>query len=69
MDDGGNYLREVNLPNNYCNLTRYSFDSYVIEELKRVELELAENIKTWEKDGYQNVPDELYNYMIENHML
>ncbi|KAL6936207.1 hypothetical protein ACO0OL_002403 [Hanseniaspora opuntiae] len=69
MDDGGNYLTQVNLPNNYCNLTRYSFDSYVIEELKRVELELAENIKTWEKDGYLNVPDELYNYMIENHML
>lgn len=68
MDDGGNYLTQVDLSKNDCNLNRFSFDSYVIEELKRVELELVENIKTWEKDGYQHVPDELYNYMIDNHM-
>lgn len=68
MDDGGNYLTQVNLSRTDCNLTRFSFDSYVIEELKRVELELVENIKAWEKDGYQHIPDELYNYMIDNHI-
>ncbi|SGZ38884.1 uncharacterized protein HGUI_01084 [Hanseniaspora guilliermondii] len=69
MDEGGNYLTQVSFTRNDCNLTRFSFDSYVIEELKRVELELVENIKKWEKDGFQHIPDELYNYMIENHML
>lgn len=69
MDEGGNYLTEVSVTMNDCNLTEFSFDTYVIEELKRVELELVDSIRKWENDGYKHVPDELYDYMIKHEMI
>ena len=69
MDEGGNYLTGVSVTMNDCNLTEFSFDAYVIEELKRVELQLVDGIRKWENDGYKHVPDELYDYMINHDMI
>ncbi|KAL6925606.1 hypothetical protein ACO0SA_000206 [Hanseniaspora valbyensis] len=65
MDIGGNKLKHLDNIDDLNNIAKCNFDTFVIKEVDFVEKNLTQNLRNWEKNNWQYIPDELKAYLEE----